>query len=211
MNCQFVFVVVVVVSLVGCVNYSGFDVDSKFVCKVFDGVICMFVSGIYVNVKVSNFFGLCKCEDSQSMEKIDQVVGDCVVQCNYNVFENMVVFVGLIEKILLKLMGVLNLGLLLCMFECILCVWLVLFEDQDNDLYDQKYFYVMVNFGFWIIEVNCVNICFCFQQVYLFLCMNLVNKKVDVDVQQQMFQQVVVFVLFVSLVQQFGGFEEQQQ
>lgn len=211
MNRQLALAAVAVASLAGCANYSGLDADSKFACKAPDGVTCMSVSGIYANAKASNLPGLRKREDSQSTEKTDQAAGDRAVQRNYNAPENTVALAGPTEKTSPKSMGAPNSGPPLRTPERILRVWLAPFEDQDNDLHDQKYFYVTVNSGSWTIEANRVNIRSRFQQVYPLSRTNPANKKADADAQQQTPQQAAASVLPVSPVQQPGGSEEQQQ
>ena len=216
MNRQLALAVVAVASLAGCANYSGLDADTKFACKAPDGVTCMSVSGIYANAKASNLPGLRKREDGQATEKISQATektdeagGDRLVQRNYNAPENMVALSGPTEKTSPKSMGAPNFGSPLRTPERILRVWLAPFEDLDNDLHDQKYFYVTVNSGSWTIEANRVNIRSRFQQVYPLSRTNPANKKTDADAQQTP-QQAAASVLPVSPVQQPSGSEEQQ-
>lgn len=201
----------VIAALSGCsTNYSGLDADTKFACKAPDGVTCMSVSGIYANAKASNLPGLRKREDSQSTEKTNQAAGDRVVQLNYNAPENTVALAGPTEKTSPKSMGAPNSGPPLRTPERILRVWLAPFEDQDNDLHDQKYFYVTVNSGSWTIEANRVNIRSRFQQIYPLSRTNAANKRADAD-EQQTPQQAAGSVMPVSPVQQAGNSEERQQ
>lgn len=48
----------------------------------------------------------------------------------------------------------------------VLRVWMAPFEDTDSDLHDQKYLYVTVHTGRWVLEANQVNVQRQFKQVY---------------------------------------------
>jgi conjugal transfer pilus assembly protein TraV len=48
----------------------------------------------------------------------------------------------------------------------VLRIWMAPFEDAEGDLHDQKYFYITIHSGRWVLEANQVNIQQQFKHVY---------------------------------------------
>lgn len=165
--------VALVSMLQGCGSLSGLDSEGKFACKAPDGVTCMSVSGIYANSKVNNLPGMRKREAvggqpgvqaGAAKESASQISGARKSEYDYNAPEsNLAMAAGTPASP--KTMLAPHSGAPMRTPERVLRVWMAPYMDAEGDLNDQKYFYVTIQGGQWLIEANRVNIRKEFQQI----------------------------------------------
>jgi conjugal transfer pilus assembly protein TraV len=156
----------VAAALSGCASFSGLDAESTFACKAPEGVTCQSVSGIYSNSMQNNLPALRpKHEKGEPAETPAPPAGPRPgLPYQQNGGQAQPVSDG--GKVSPQAMAAPTSGMPVRTPERILRVWLAPFEDQEGDLHDQKYFYVTVQTGSWMIEANRVNIRQQFQQIF---------------------------------------------
>lgn len=159
--------------LQGCGSLSGLDSEGKFACKAPDGVTCMSVSGIYANSKVNNLPGMRKREvvgaqpgaqAGAAVEGASQAKGGRKSEYDYNAPDNNLAMAAGTPASP-KTMLAPHSGAPMRTPERVLRVWMAPYMDAEGDLNDQKYFYVTIQGGQWLIEANRANIRKEFQQI----------------------------------------------
>lgn len=119
--------------LAGCVNMmSGLDGGSKFACKAPDGVVCTSVSGVYAN----SVSGSLPSQQHATKGSVDsKAVPD---PKPYNASPPTTTAPAP--------------GTPLLSSPKVLRLWIAPWVDEDGDLHDQSYLYVMWHRGEWQIE-----------------------------------------------------------
>lgn len=118
------WVVPVMLGLSGCANMTGLDGQGSFSCKAPDGISCASLSGVYANAVQNNLPG------QRTPTKADKVP----------------------EPKARIDAAALRSGDPLRSAQQVRRVWLAPWEDEDEVLHDQSYFYLVVDPGRWQIE-----------------------------------------------------------
>lgn len=139
----------------GCSSLSGYDSQSKFSCKAPDGVSCSSLSGVYANAVQNNLPGLQpgkreKEEDNGKPSSNDDMTHQATTQRalpgkadNRN------------RQPTTTITGTpLQSGDPIHVPARVLRVWIAPWEDEDGDLHDQSYVYMLADYGRWMIEHN---------------------------------------------------------
>jgi conjugal transfer pilus assembly protein TraV len=139
----------------GCVNMSGLDGSSdKFTCSAPEGVACMSVSGVSANVDKGNLPS--SVVERQKKEELRDTVGGkgredeaekksaSVKREPYRAEQPQ----GISPAAMLTPSA----GTPIRIPPKELRVWLAPNEDVDGDLHDQRYVYVVVNDGRWVLD-----------------------------------------------------------
>lgn len=138
------YFVLLTLSLTGCSTLSGYDGSSSFSCKAPDGVSCSSLSGVYANATLNNLPGLQTNKDKS--EKVSK---------EENSSEGMTAQPTAPGGHQPDITGKpLNSGDPIYSPSKILRVWIAPWEDEDGDLHDQSYVYMLANYGRWMIEHN---------------------------------------------------------
>ena len=160
-----VITLIALATLGGCSSggISGIGGSSDYACAAPPGVSCMSVTGISVNAAKNNLPALKNRNSDESPKtkegdkKDDDKDQPKVVAYNA---------AGPTDRVSPKGMDAPYSGAPLRTPARILRIWMAPFEDTDNDLHDQKYMYVTVNTGRWLLEANQANVQPQFKQVY---------------------------------------------
>lgn len=113
----------------GCSALNGFsDAKSNYACKAPDGVSCTSVSGVYANAQANNLPGL------KTYRQAALPAGTVAVA-------------GSVQNIPLAMPG-----LPIRSQSRTLRVWVAPWVDDDGDLHDQSYLYVVIDPGKWLVE-----------------------------------------------------------
>lgn len=164
-TCSKLLSLVVVFGLGGCAaGLSGVGGTSEYSCTAPEGVSCMSVSGLNANVTNrtlpamqprSELLDAKKAEAKTASEgketKPVAYAGDKVASAG---------------RVSPSSMDAPYSGQPIRTPPRVLRVWMAPFEDVDSDLHDQKYLYVTVHTGRWMLEANQVNVQRQFRQVY---------------------------------------------
>lgn len=118
------WIVPVMLGLSGCANMTGLDGQGSFSCKAPDGISCASLSGVYANAVQNNLPG------QRTPTKVDKVPETKVR----------------IDAAALRSVDPLRSA------QQVRRVWLAPWEDEDEVLHDQSYFYLVINPGRWQIE-----------------------------------------------------------
>lgn len=129
-------------SLTGCSTMSGYDGSSNFSCKAPDGVSCSSLSGVYANANQNNLPGLQEATENKKNNK-ENTSAD---KANPSVLQ-----AGLHTGVIGE---PLNSGDSIYTPSEVLRVWIAPWQDEDGDLHDQSYIYMVANYGRWAIEHN---------------------------------------------------------
>lgn len=124
MNVGQVLLVPLVLGVVGCAGMTGLDGQGSFSCKAPDGISCASLSGIYANAVQNNLPG-------QRATAKPGKVSETQPQINVAAPRS---------------------GDPLRSAQKVRRVWLAPWEDEDEVLHDQSYFYMVVESGRWQIE-----------------------------------------------------------
>ena len=128
-------------TLSACVNLAGLEGKSEFACKAPDGVVCTSVSGVYANAVA----GALPAQQSQGQAKAthaDAVEGD---QQESGVEPRPYGATASVTSTPAP-------GTPLLSAPKVLRLWLAPRLDEDGDLHDASYLYVMWHRGEWQIE-----------------------------------------------------------
>lgn len=125
----------------GCGSFSGLDGSSTFACKAPDGVACTSVSGVYANPPVAEDAGRTKSGSSSVVEKSEpgktmKPVDPALPSYGATKFFHSIPANG--TPILTP--------------PRVLRVWVAPWKDQDGDLRDQSFLYVMWDRGEWNLQ-----------------------------------------------------------
>lgn len=118
------WIVPVMLGLSGCAGMTGLDGQGSFSCKAPDGISCASLSGVYTNAVQNNLPG------QRTPTKADKVP----------------------ETKTRIDAAALRSGDPLRSAQQVRRVWLAPWEDEDEVLHDQSYFYLVVDPGRWQIE-----------------------------------------------------------
>lgn len=122
-------------ALTGCVSVTGLDGStSSFSCKAAPGVTCQSVSGVYQNSLAGNL-------PSQQVQKEGEK-GASAPLPEY----------GDPGRVSPRDMEAPSSGTPLRSSALVLRVWMAPWEDRNGDLYDQSYFYTVVDTGRWMVD-----------------------------------------------------------
>lgn len=127
-------VMAALVPLAGCADMSGLNAETKFACAAPEGSSCVSVSGVYANLNAGHTPGAGRLAPGTpgrgpAGTQDQRLMSPTAVAAPYS---------GPPERTP----------------ERTLRVWVAPFEDERGTLYDQKYFYVVVSGGQWLIEKN---------------------------------------------------------
>lgn len=124
---------VLMMALTGCSTLTGIDGGSKFACKAPEGVVCSSLFGVYSNAVADNLPSSTRNEQREAVAEAAPVAN----QGNS------------------KIQGrVPSSGEPIRTGQKVMRIWVAPFEDQDGDLHDQSYIYVVAHSGRWNIEHN---------------------------------------------------------
>lgn len=124
-----------VLALAGCANITGLDgATSSFACKAAPGVTCQSVSGVYQNSVTGNL-------PLQQIQKEGEK-GSGAPLPEY----------GDPGRVSPRDMEAPSSGAPLRSSALVLRIWMAPWEDRNGDLYDQSYFYTVVDTGRWMID-----------------------------------------------------------
>lgn len=169
--------------LTGCnsMSLSGVGGESSFACAAPPGVTCMSVSGLYANSQKNNLPALRKAtlEDAQApggqakqATAAASVNGEQPATTGPSATtERPVAYAAASRdsgggKMSPAAMEALSSGQPIRSAPRVLRVWMAPFEDADGYLHDQRYLYVTVHNGQWLIEANQAYIQRQFQPVF---------------------------------------------
>ncbi|AJG22229.1 TraV family lipoprotein [Cupriavidus basilensis] len=117
----------------GCADMSGLNASSQFACAAPEGSSCLSVSGVYANLEAGNLPGAGvtagMARDVGRQGEHPRLASPAGVAAPYS-------------------------GPPVRSPERTLRVWVAPYEDDTGTLFDQKYFYVLVSRGQWLIEKN---------------------------------------------------------
>jgi conjugal transfer pilus assembly protein TraV len=122
------WVVPVMLAMTGCASMTGLDGQGSFSCKAPDGISCASLSGVYANAVQNNLPG------QRTSGKADKDM-DKVPETKARIDA-----------------AALRSGDPLRSAQQVRRVWLAPWEDEDEVLHDQSYFYLVVDPGRWQIE-----------------------------------------------------------
>lgn len=137
-------VIALAATLGGCGNFSGLDGSSSFTCKAPEGVSCTSVSGVYANsvanklpaptsTPVDKHAAPSKSDNPDTANKVDKSMP------SYGSIASLRQAAPTSGDPVLSPPRILR-------------IWLAPWEDQDGDLRDQSYLYVMWDRGEWNIQ-----------------------------------------------------------
>lgn len=157
-----------VLVLSGCTSITGMSGATDFECKAPKGVPCMSMSGVYANVRAGNVPGLSgttpsaaeagtpespvpqtKSGDSAGQLATAPGVALSTPQTMPTALQAQP---GAFEKVLPTTMNVPASGTPLRTPERILRIWIAPLEDSEGTLHDQRYVYVQVDRGQWLLR-----------------------------------------------------------
>jgi conjugal transfer pilus assembly protein TraV len=141
--------------LSGCA-LTGLDASSKFSCKAAPGVSCESISGVHENVSAGN---LPFQRAAHAQEKPDERKGE---EEAFPVYDSM----RGKQKLSPREMIATYSGQPVRSPVLVLRTWVAPYEDENGDLFDQSYFYTVVNTGKWMIEANRAAISNQFRPIY---------------------------------------------
>ena len=156
----------ILATLGGCASggLSGIGGSSDYSCAAPPGVSCMSVTGISVNAAKNNLPALKNrnADESLKLAKDGDKKDDDKDQPKIVAYNA----ASPTDRVSPKGMDAPYSGAPLRTPARILRIWMAPFEDTDNDLHDQKYMYVTVNTGRWLLEANEANVQPQFKQVF---------------------------------------------
>jgi conjugal transfer pilus assembly protein TraV len=136
----FLFAAILVLALSGCASsMNGTGGSDKLSCKAPDGVACSSLDGVYANALANNLPGLQKKGSHQkgSHSADDKSIPD-PDKTSYNGINQTTP--GLGDAIFTP--------------QHIVRLWMAPWEDDEGNLHDQQYIYMIARQGRWIIEHN---------------------------------------------------------
>jgi len=131
-------------ALAGCVNMSGLDGGSEFACKAPDGVVCTSVSGVYAN----SLAGALPAQDPEKAKATPRYGRKAAASEASGAGVSEPRPYGATPPTTVAPTS----GTPLLAPPKVLRLWLAPWVDEDGDLHDQSYMYVMWHRGEWQIE-----------------------------------------------------------
>lgn len=149
--------------LAGCGSISGIGGVSEFECKAPKGVPCMSMSGVYENVRAGNVPGTGGAEVVSGPARVEVNTAEGQVNPVGNGVQVALSAPGSLPtaaqaqpgafaKVSPTTMNVPASGTPLRTPERILRIWVAPMEDTDGTLHDQRYMYVQVDRGQWLLQ-----------------------------------------------------------
>lgn len=152
-------------ALAGCASggLSGIGASSDYSCAAPPGVSCMSITGLYANTARGTLPALRhRAEDERSDGDGNSAKPAAVPYSKQQI-------AGASEqvaKVSPRTMDAPYSGTPLRTPARILRIWMAPFEDTELDLHDQKYLYVTIHTGRWVLEANQVNVQTQFKHVF---------------------------------------------
>lgn len=147
----------------GCGSLSGIGGTSEYSCTAPEGVSCMSVTGLNANVTNRSLPGLQPRAEQAQMKKGEKQGS------TESKGEEPVAYGGTrmasAGKVSPSYLDAPYSGQPIRTPPRVLRIWVAPFEDTESDLHDQKYLYVTVHTGRWVLEANQVNVQRQFRQV----------------------------------------------
>jgi len=150
------------VALGGCVNLSGLDGKSEFTCSAPNGVSCMSVSGVSANVDRGNLPSSVKTREQEELTRdLDESdkgkdKASIKTESTSDGKASQMAY-GAAPIVSPALMPTPGSGTPIRVPPKELRIWLAPTEDSDGDLHDQRYIYVVVNDGRWMLDATRLN------------------------------------------------------
>jgi conjugal transfer pilus assembly protein TraV len=154
-----------VLVLAGCASggLAGIGGSSEYGCLAPPGVSCMSISGLHANAEKGTLPALRpRADQERETGKDDKGAANAPVAYNPQAVPGG----DQMARVSPKTMDAPYSGTPLRTPPRILRIWLAPFEDTDMDLHDQKYVYVTIHTGRWVLEANQVNVAPQFKQVF---------------------------------------------
>jgi len=165
--------------LAGCsaLDLSGVGGDSKFACAAPEGVSCMSVTGLYINAQKGTLPAMQRSAADESLLKpkakadLPSAFGSASESQEFGGAQQRLAppadgkvlasygdMRGVSGMVSPASMETPQSGQPIRSAPKVLRVWMAPFQDTDSDLHDQRYLFVTVHTGKWLIEANQVNI-----------------------------------------------------
>jgi conjugal transfer pilus assembly protein TraV len=148
-------VIVLAALMGGCGSFSGLDGASSFTCKAPDGVSCTSVSGVYANSVANNLPAPLSRPGDKHDTPSQPDNADTTNTVDKPASAKPLPSYGAITPLR---QAAPTSGDPVLSPPRILRIWLSPWEDQDGDLRDQSYLYVMWNRGEWNIQHSHSNV-----------------------------------------------------
>lgn len=163
--------VVAALALSGCASggLSGIGGSSEYSCKAPPGVSCMSITGLNANAARGTLPAMRhRAEDERPPGETKEAKSDeRAKNAGAKLEKQQVASDGeQPARVSPRTMDALYSGAPLRTPARILRIWMAPFEDTDMDLHDQKYLYVTIHTGRWVLEANQVNVQTQFKQVF---------------------------------------------
>lgn len=149
--------------LSGCMSLSGLDAKNDFTCKAPDGVSCMSISGVSANVDRNNLPSSIKQREKEELTRDiseknrDKSTGEKhkadAEKDNTQPLPSYAPSPALSPASMLTLGS----GTPVRVPPKELRIWIAPAEDSDGDLHEQRYVYVVVNDGRWMVDAVRLN------------------------------------------------------
>ncbi len=166
MNARLALILPVLV-LAGCASsgLSGIGGSSEYSCAAPPGVSCMSITGLNANADKKTLPAMRHRAEDERVEEKDKD-GKATTKAPVAYLPQAAAGGDQMARVSPKTMDAPYSGTPLRTPPRILRIWLAPFEDADLDLHDQKYVYVTIHTGRWVLEANQVNIQPQFKQVF---------------------------------------------
>lgn len=125
-QCRLALLVLTITSMTGCVSFSGYGgANGSFACKAPDGVQCQSMTGIYANAMANNLPSQQVTHKSNKNTRATEAYSSNT------------------------LTTALSSGQPLRSSAEVVRLWLAPWQDTEGDLHDQKYVYLVTDYGTW--------------------------------------------------------------
>lgn len=147
----------------GCMSLSGLDAKSDFTCKAPDGVSCMSISGVSANVDRNNLPSSIKQREKEELTRdiseknSGKPAGDEKRSDAANSNTQPMPSYASSPSLSPANMLTLGSGTPVRVPPKELRIWIAPAEDSDGDLHEQRYVYVVVNDGRWMVDAVRLN------------------------------------------------------
>jgi conjugal transfer pilus assembly protein TraV len=151
------------IAMGGCTSLTGLDAKDNFKCQAPDGISCMSISGVSANIDRNNIPQYIKDKDKEELSRDMSGAGKGdakpknEVETKEKVAINYASDLNSTNGISPATMQTLSSGTTLRAPPKELRIWMAPTEDADGDLNEQRYIYVVVNDGKWIIDAVRIN------------------------------------------------------
>lgn len=149
-----------VAMLGGCMNLSGLDGKSEFTCGAPNGVSCMSISGVSANVDRNNLPSSIKEREQEELTR-DINSGESSKSSENKKTDSKdgasIPSYGATPTLSPTTMLTLGSGTPIRVPPKEMRIWMAPSEDSDGDLNEQRYIYVVVNDGRWMVDAARLN------------------------------------------------------